>query len=238
MKRRSFIKCLSLFAAAPALPALSAVVSDEKRGGRVEWARLKTDYVYWNRHSEAEPVIVDFIREQTSFDISPQWRAADIQDLKQLTAFPFLFSEGIHTLSRSSALENLREYLERGGFLFIDACINNTVNPDADVFLAGQVAKLREILPEAQVAPVPADDPIYSCYFKMEHGLPHSYMRSIYDPRWARHGLYRVSHRQRAVAMISLSGLKCGWARLQTMPHHDVECMRMMVNIYLYALTH
>jgi hypothetical protein len=227
----AFLACCAIL-----LPALAHAQS-EQRGGRVEWARLKTDYVYWNRHSQAEPMIVDFIRENTSFDIDPQWRAADIENLNELCAYPFLFSEGIHRVRSLTALHNLGEYLKRGGFLFVDACIHPEVNPDPDAFLSEQVMKLRELVPDAVVTAVPANDPIYTCYFNMSSGLPHSYFYSIYDEKWARHGLYRVTSKDRVVAMISLSGLKCGWARLQTMPNHDILCMRMMLNIYLFTLT-
>lgn len=36
--------------------------------------------------------------------------------------------------------------------------------------------------------------------------------------------------------MISLNGLQCGWYGYGP-PGHREECVRMMVNIYLYALT-
>ena len=54
--------------------------------------------------------------------------------------------------------------------------------------------------------------------------------------KWAKHGLYRVFHGERMVAVLGVSGLQCGWA--QTMhAGHDVESMRMLVNIYVYAMT-
>jgi hypothetical protein len=40
----------------------------------------------------------------------------------------------------------------------------------------------------------------------------------------------------RMAGLISLSGLQCGWDRMIAPPGHDVACMRMLVNIYIYAM--
>jgi len=210
----------------------------DNRGGRVEWARLKLNSPHWNRHSQREPVLIDFIRKNTSFALDSQWRAADVGDLKQLCAYPFLFSEGIQAVQTPEEKNNLREYLLRGGFLMIDACINtNDVNPDPDQFFDDQKNRFREMLPEAVIQPLEKGDPIYTTYFNMGKRPPHSYMNSIYNPAWEKHPLYRVMLKDRLVAIISLSGLKCAWSGLQTEPGLDRASMEMLVNIYLYALT-
>jgi hypothetical protein len=36
--------------------------------------------------------------------------------------------------------------------------------------------------------------------------------------------------------VITLSGLQCGWSGQAAPPGHDVLCMRMMVNIYVFAM--
>lgn len=216
-------------------PPLSAEA--ENRGGRVEWARLKLDSPHWNRHAQREFVLINFIRQNTSFALDSQWRAADIHDLNQLCAYPFLFSEGIQSVRTPEEKNNLSEYLRRGGFLMIDACINtNDVNPDPDQFLEDQKTRFREMLPDAVVEPMAPEDPIYSTYFKMSRCPPHSYMHSVFDPAWEKHPLYRVMLHDRLVAVISLSGLKCAWSGLQTEPGLDQISMQMLVNIYLYAL--
>jgi len=40
------------------------------------------------------------------------------------------------------------------------------------------------------------------------------------------------------VSLISLSGLQCGWDAMNPDPDHITNCMKMMVNIYAYAVTH
>ena len=40
----------------------------------------------------------------------------------------------------------------------------------------------------------------------------------------------------RLAGIISLSGLQCGWDGMIAPPGHDVACMKMLVNIYVYAM--
>jgi hypothetical protein len=37
--------------------------------------------------------------------------------------------------------------------------------------------------------------------------------------------------------MLSMSGLQCGWAHVGS-PANAQECLQMMTNVYLYAITH
>jgi hypothetical protein len=144
-------------------------------------------------------------------------------------------ADGIKVAGDETGRANLREYLLRGGFLFIDACINTTVNPDPDQFLANQVAVLTQMLPGVKIEPIAMDHAVYRSLFTIDK-LPHSFMRGIYDPNWAKHPLYSVEYDGRVVGMISVSGLKCGWSVDDQAPNHDVQCMRMMINIYAYSI--
>jgi len=64
--RTRFFLCLVLLATTALLRGQSA---DELRGERVGWARLKTESQLWFRHSTGDPVLMRFLREQTSLNI-------------------------------------------------------------------------------------------------------------------------------------------------------------------------
>jgi hypothetical protein len=207
-------------------------------GGSVRWARLKTASRTWNRHASSDPSLLDFIRTNTSLNIDSRWFAADVERLDEMIHYPFLFSEGIHHVVDQPGLDNLREYLQRDGFLFIDSCINTDINPDPDAFLAMQIATLTSLLPNAKIDRLPDDHEIYHVCFKLPDGLPHTYMRNIYDPAWAKHGLYSIRVDDHLIGLISLSGLQCGWDRMKPDEEHVTNCEKMMLNIYAYASTH
>jgi len=222
------------------LPVLSLPAVDDPgkwRGERVGWARLKTPSKYWFRHATGDPVLMQFFRESTSLNIDPTWYAADVEKLDQLCKYPLLFSQGVHMVDSPKGRENLAEYIRRGGFLLIDSCINHGVTPDPDIFLALQEQFLQTILPGARVLPLPGNHAVYRTYFQIQGGEPpHTYFNNVYDKEWRKHGLYGVFIDSRMVGIISLSGLQCGWDRMIAPPGHDVACMRMLVNIYIYAM--
>ena len=167
---------------------------DELRGERVGWARLKTPSEYWRRHATGDPVLMRFIRENTSLNIDPTWYVADIDKLNELCAYPLVFSQGLGMVEDARSRANLAEYVRRGGFLLIDCCINNAITPNADVFLRDQLLVLGGMtLPEARIVALPSTHDIYRCYFQIPGGTPpHTFSATTCTiPAFARHGLVR-----------------------------------------------
>ncbi len=210
---------------------------DELRGERVGWARLKTASLHWMRHARGDPELMQFLRENSSLNIDPTWYAADCEKLSEMCAYPMLFSQSVSVIHDAAGRNNVAEYMRRGGFLLVDACINAFINPDPDLFLVQQKLFFAEALPEAHIVALPENHEIYRCFFKIPDGKPpHTFSDNEYDEAWAKHGLYGVYIGSRMVGIISLSGLQCGWDRMIAPPGHNIACMRMMVNIYLYAM--
>ena len=236
MKKTARLLFLALAALAVS-PSRAADGTDELRGERVGWARLKTPSEYWRRHATGDPVLMRFLRENTSLNIDPTWYVADIDRLDELCAYPLVFSQGIGMVDDPREKAHLGEYVRRGGFLLIDCCINVSITPSADAFLREQQRALAEILPEARLVALPPTHAVYGCYFQIPGGRPpHTFNRNVYDPEFAKHGLYGVMVGSRLTGIISLSGLQCGWDGMIAPPGHSLACMRMLVNIYVYAM--
>jgi hypothetical protein len=215
--------------------AVEATESEMAGGGKVEWARLKTPSPSWQRHAGSDHLLLEFIRDNTSLDIDTAWHAADVDDLHQMCAYPFLFSEGLGYVDEAGR-KNLREYIQRGGFLFIDSCIAPDVNPVQANFVSAQMTALRDIVPNMQTGPIPGDHAVFHNCFNMIDGLPQTRPD---DPfRWPMNGLTAIYSNNRMVAMMSLSGLQCGWSGIGGSQVHSTNCMKMMINIYFYAITH
>ena len=252
ISRKEFIKRLAaggaslklLLAGAVFTPGLAALARElgELRGDRVGWARLKTPNPQWKRHAGSDPVLMKFFREETTLNIDPTWYVADANDLPGLCQYPFLFSQGVAAVVEPAARGNIAEYIRRGGFLLVDACHDVHVTPDFDEFLREQIAFFSATLPEARVVTLPATHDIYRCRFQIPDGRPpHTYMGDAYDARKARHGLYGVMIGTRMAGVISLCGWQCGWDHVTeypsaSKPGTDVACMRMLVNVYVYAM--
>ena len=205
---------------------------DNLRGDRVGWARLKTRSPIWMRHARSDPKLTQFFRDCTTLNIDSAWYAADVERLEEMCKYPLLFSQDIRPAQNGDARNNLVEYIRRGGFLLIDSCINPGSRGDANVFIAQHSSAFTEMLPEARVSLLPDDHELFHCYFKFPDGPPHTAV----EPGWNNHGFYAVHSGLRLVGIISTSGLQCGWDNMKPLPGHDVICMRMLVNIYIYAM--
>jgi hypothetical protein len=180
---------------------------------------------------------MNFLRDNSSLNIDPTWYIADSEKLGEMCAYPLLFSQGVAMITSPKASSNIAEYTRRGGFLLIDACINKDITPDPDAFLAQQIQFLQRFLPEARVELLPSRHSIFRCYFQIPGGKPpHTFYNNIYNQRWDKHGLYGIWIGSRMAGLISLSGLQCGWDKMVAPAGHDVACMKMLVNIYVYAM--
>lgn len=222
---------LGMLTVADAAPSEAA-----PRGGRVGWARIITSSAAWKRHADADPRLTDFIRQQTSLNLDPTWYSADPESLEQLSTYPLLYTNNLTDVVDPQHQKNLQEYLARGGFIIVDACIDPRVTPDPDAFLQRHVAFMKTLSPRAEVRELPKNHEIYRHYFAMKDTPPHMFMNDVFDKRWSHHGLYGVFQDQRMVALITLSGLQCSWASHPERAH-ATECMKMIVNIYVYAMT-
>jgi len=213
-------------------------VQERFRGGKVEWTRLETSDPYWNRHSDGDGRLLRLLRANTSLNIDGYWHAARAADLESLCAYPFVYAADVSVVSDAEG-ENLVEYLKRGGFLFVDCCINKAINKDPRVFLQRQTALLTRHWPELRLVELEPNHPVFSIYFRFEKGPPMtrelgSWSMTENFPLWS------LMAGDQVVGIISLSGLQCAWAGVGIGRGYDqqpIEAMKMATNIYLYAMS-
>lgn len=245
MKELSRARFLRLLLAAAAFPSGLAAFGadfDHLRGDRVGWARLKTASPDWRRHAGSDPTLTNFFRAQTTLNIEPVWYTADVERLDELCKYPLLFTQNVGFVADHPGRDNVAEYVRRGGFMLVDACHDIHVTPDFEEFLRQQFAFYAVVLPEARIVPLPPTHDVYRCFFEIPDGKPpHTFMGNVYNPSKARHGLYGVMIGSRMAGVIGVCGWQCGWDHVtehasNTPPGLDVACMRMVVNIYIYAM--
>jgi hypothetical protein len=234
MKRRDFI--LSGCAQLAACAWLNAAPTTlNAPSSRINWARLITPND-WSRHRDNDPELIDFIRTQTSLNLDPICEAADPSRMEELGAYPLIFANWINELEDPQQRANLREYIARGGFLLVDACVNRSLVPEPDIWLSTTQACLGEIALGYELRALPDAHAIYTGFFTLQHRPPHAYQHGIVDSRWKKHPTYGVFVKDRMVAIISMNGLQCA---TDATPY-DVrqDRMKLIVNIYVYVMTH
>ena len=119
---------------------------------------------------------------------------ATVQDLLQA---PILFFNGHHAPEFSDAAKkNIREYVEQGGFLFVDACCGDRE------FDRGFRQLIQEIFPppEFTLRPLSPDHPVWRA-------------RHLLSPEV--HPLWGIEHGCRTVAIYSPRDLSCYWNQME-----------------------
>lgn len=231
-------RVLSLFALAASVSGM-AWAADAPRGGRFGWARLITPGGQSGVHRDRDPTLASFIGKNTSLNIEANWSTADPRNLEQLCTYPFIYAKELATIFDRRDLQNLREYLQRGGFFCVDPCTTTNTNvcslAEQDAFIRRQEEWFSQLLPEVTTREFPDDHEIYRCYFKvvLEDLFPPDYVRrgGTKPPRIGMHGVFLGD---RLIAVISVSGLECGWP--QSADRGEPR-MKMIANLYIYAMT-
>ena len=233
ISRAQFLR--TLLAGAVFLPGAAAWAgaTDRLRAERVGWARLVTANPDWQIHSDRDAALAQFIRDTTSLDISNSPASANPADLDQLCRHPFIYAKDLRRVGDAAQLDNLREYLQRGGFMCVDPCATEAVNPDMGVFLRDNSAIFNRMLPGARIQRLPETHGVYTCYFKLSRADVYTADMGN-QARCANYSLYGILVDDRMVAIISMYGLQCGWPQT---PMRTAGCMKFILNLYVYAMT-
>jgi hypothetical protein len=223
-----------LFAFSFADTGTAATDSDATlRGGRVGWARLATASRHWDVHGGQDGTLAAFIKGQTSLNIDSTSYSAEPGKLEELCKYPFLYSKDLSPVRDARHQDNLREFLQRGGFLCVDFCGSPSINRDVMAVFRRNREFFQKLLPGAEVRQLPRDHPVYRCYFTVGEEEIFTKDMGKQEPGEF-NGLYGVFSGGRMVAMISMYGLECGWPQT---PLRTPGCMKMILNIYVYAMT-
>lgn len=216
----------------------TAVVSaavPEPRGGRVGWARLIVPSLRWDLHSNNDPTLAEFIRTQTSLNIDPVWYSVDPGNMEKLAAYPFIYVKDLARVTNERDLGNIREYVRRGGFIFVDPCTTSFSAADTKRFQEDHAALFRRLFPTSAVSELSDSHELYRCYFTVTVDdiiTPDMTRLGVTKPPGV--GLLGVFEGERLIAVISTSGLECGWPQT---PQRQPGCMQLIVNAYVYAMT-
>ena len=237
MNRREFLKSALLATVLSPLVRLSAAAAKEfeaGRGSRVAWARLKFrvtgvpgNALGWYYHPTGDVRMVEWLRKNTSINIKEEWNIVNVNNLEHMCQFPLIFLSGKGMIQlNAQEKNNVREYLRRGGFFFVDDCVA-LGQVKQDVFFTSVIKLLKEVLPEIEIKPVPIEHPVFHCYYDLNHWV---------HMQGEDNGLYGAWLDGRVVALLDSSDLHCGWAGFHFSDQQRAFAFKMAANIYVYAM--
>ena len=182
----------------------------------------------WYNDPSSLTNLINFTSQQVSMSLDPKYDdvALGSRDLHDYS-FAFLTGHGTITVNRAET-ENLRTFLENGGFLYID----DDYGLDTHVR-----SMLKQAFPDEDLIELPANHPIYHQVYDFDNGLPKVHEHDNKPPRGF--GLF-VGGRM-VVFYTYESNLGDGWANPEV--HSNpialrLKALEMGANILVYALTH
>lgn len=171
--------------------------------------------------------LIEYTKQQVPINIRSEYDDVQLGS-RDIFNYPFLFMTGHGNIAVNDAeMENLREYLENGGFLYVD-----------DDYGMDQYVRdiLQNIFPEERFFELPGDHPIYSNVFNFPDGRPPKVHEHDGEPPQA----FAVYRNGRMVLLYTYeSNPSDGWAYDEFDNPQDVTdaALQFGVNLLVYAFT-
>lgn len=204
-------------------PSVEAQADEEFRIARVQY-RGGGD---WYSSPTALTNMLRFAKEQVPISISERYDDVQLGS-RDIFNYPFLFITGHGNISINEAeMENLRRYLETGGFLYVDDDygLDQYIRPH-----------LERIFPDENLIELPADHPIYSNVYNFPDGRPPKVHEHDNQPPQA----FGLFYEGRMVALYTYEANPSdGWAYDEHNNPQKVTdaALQFGVNLLVYALT-
>ncbi len=179
---------------------------------------------YWG--SSAVSNMLRFINRESSFPVDTFEHKISLTDA-DLFNYPFLFATGHSPISfTSEEKETLREYLVKGGFLFVN---------DSYGMNGSFIKEMESLFPEREVVELPFNHPIYHSFYDFHNGPPKIHEHDSKPPR----GHAIILNGRVVLYFLVESDIGDGWedaAVHNDPPEKRLEAFKMGVNIISYAL--
>jgi hypothetical protein len=181
----------------------------------------------WYNDPSALSNLARFVNQHLPVRLNPNYDDVAIGS-RDINRYPFLFLTGHGNITINSAeAENMRNYLDNGGFLYIDD------DYGLDPFIR---PVLKQIFPNEDLVEIPFSHPIFNQAWSFPNGLPKIHEHDGKPPQG-----FAIFRNGRMVVFYSYeSNLSDAWADADV---HDVppnlreQALRMGANILMYATT-
>jgi hypothetical protein len=214
---------------------LATALAASARPAPFVFATARYDSGDWDSAPLVPTNVIHSIAQYTAIPVAPQGAVVDLSS-PELFRFPFVYLTG-HLPVRFSQQEstNLRAYVERGGFVFID-----DHNHDVDgAFHRTATAELRRIFGAAALRELPNNHELYRAFFAFPDGPPAtSHELNGWGDNMVHEHLLGVEVGGRLGVLYSNKDYSSEWGyHYRNKRFQSVDNTRFAVNIIVYALT-
>ena len=214
--------------------------------GEFKWARASFHTGEGEPESDAlevrsdDLIFLNMLEKVTSIKVIKKVDVVNVNNLSQMIKYPFTFFSAQHFVKFSDQeIKNIREYLDRGGFIFQDDCVEasgkwqDNARSGDNFFQSFKNEIETRVYPDGKMVKLDKNHEIFNCFYSFPEGLPHF--------QGVRNGAWAYFDKDGRMKVLANSGdIHCGWHNdpywLGEEKHH--EMLKMAANIVIYALTH
>ena len=197
------------------------------------FATVQYDSGDWDSAPLVPPNIIDSVARYTSIPVRPSGVTVPLA-ATELFGYPFAYLTG-HLPVRFSEQEraNLREFVDRGGFLFIDDH-NHDIDGAFHKTATEEIARTIEPLSE-----LPNDHPLYRAFFTFDDGPPTTgHELNGWGDNLVHEHLLAVQRGEHIAILYSNKDYSSEWGyHPENKRFLSLDNTRFGVNIIVYALT-
>lgn len=218
------IICIALFIMSALAPRL--VFAQNEDGFKIARVQYRGGGDWYNVPSSLTNLI-EFTKNQVPINIQSEYDDVQLGS-RDIFNYPFLFMTGHGNIAVNDAeMENLRTYLENGGFLYVD-----------DDYGMDQYVReiLQNIFPDERFFELPANHPIYSNVYNFPEGRP----PKVHEHDGEVPQAFAVYRNGRMVLLYTYeSNPSDGWAYDEFDNPQEITdaSLQFGVNLLVYALT-
>jgi len=233
MNRRRFIQALSVaLASSSSISLMPKVLADDYYD--FYFTRLSYESGDWEVDERMPANVLNSLIEYTSLRVDIKEHIIPLSDPQMLTA-PFCYMAG-HRLVQFShqEKENFKQYVENGGFIFVDDC-----NHDIDGMFARTFERqMAEMFGEKSLKKIANDHDIYSSFFKFDGPPRTSIELNGWGDDLVHNYLKAIEINGRIAVLYSNKDFGCEWDYdFRNKRWLKVDNTRFAVNIVIYSMT-
>ncbi|WP_323846011.1 DUF4159 domain-containing protein [Microbulbifer magnicolonia] len=234
LTRKQFLHRLLLGSCAAALPVGLRAQSAGREHYDFYFTRLMYESGDWDVDQRMPSNLLNSLVEYTNLKVDPAERIVPLADPEMLLA-PFCYLAG-HKLVEFTEAEarNFRDYVNRGGFVFVDDC-----NHDIDgLFAKSFEAQMVELFGEDCLQKLPDDHDLYHCFFQFDELPVTSFELNGWGDDLVHDYLKAIVVDGRIAVLYSNKDFGCEWDYdYRNKRWLAIDNTKFAVNIVIYALT-
>ncbi|SHF36924.1 protein of unknown function [Microbulbifer donghaiensis] len=234
LTRKQFLHSLLLGSCAAALPLGLRAQNAAREHYDFYFTRLMYESGDWDVDQRMPSNVLNSLVEYTNLKVDPSERIVPLADPEMLLA-PFCYLAG-HKLVEFTEAEarNFRDYVNRGGFVFVDDC-----NHDIDgLFAKSFEAQMVKLFGEDCLQKLPDNHDLYHCFFQFDELPVTSFELNGWGDDLVHDYLKAIVIDGRIAVLYSNKDFGCEWDYdYRNKRWLAIDNTKFAVNIVIYALT-